>query len=191
MPAKPAAAKAAPAAATAAAAAAAAEPPPPPPDLGPNISPHLPRIREVFALFDAEGTGFMATSQVLTLLHALGVCATQEEFEAAILPRLESAGAPTPRVAYGRLEAAALALLGARAYPAPGALELAAAFRALDKEGAGSCTIESLRRALTNPATPSAMSLAEFDALIAKMPRVAVAEGERERVAYEAYARAL
>ncbi len=187
MPAKP-----KPAAAAAAPAApAAAEPPPPPEDLGPNISLHIPRVREVFSLFDPEGTGFMPAAAVLTLLHALGVCATQEEFEATVLPRLAAAGEPVPRAAYDKVEAAALALLAARAHPAPSALELAAAFRALDKEGAGSVTVDSLRRALTNPAAPSSLSAAEFDAFVAKLQRVPVAEGERERVAYEAYARAL
>lgn len=185
MPAKPA------AAAAAAAAPAADAPPPPPPDYGPNINPNIPRVRELFALFDPEGTSFMLTSDVLTLLHALGVCATEQEFEAAVLPKLDSAGDPAPRVAYAKLEAAALALLAARAHPMPTALELQASFRALDKEGSGSVTIDALRRALTNPATPGALTLAEFDALTAKMPRVPVPEGDRERVAYEAYSRAL
>jgi Ca2+-binding EF-hand superfamily protein len=188
MPAKP---KPAAAAAAAPAAAAAAADPAPPPDHGPNISLHLPRVREVFSLFDPEGTGFMPTASVLTLLHALGVCATQEEFEASVLPRLASAGEPVPRAAYDKVEAAALALLAARAHPAPSALELAAAFRALDKEGTGSVTTDSLRRALTNPATPGALSVSEFDAFVGKLQRMPVAEGERERLAYEAYARAL
>jgi Ca2+-binding EF-hand superfamily protein len=182
MPAKPAA--AAPAAAAPAEA-------PAPPDPGPNIDPNIPRVKEVCSLFDPERTGFLPTSDAVTALHALGVFVTQEEFDATVLPKLDSAGEPAPRVATSKLEAAALALLASRAHPAPNGLELQAAFRALDKEGSGAVTVDSLRRTLTNPATPGAFSVAQFDAFISKLVKVPVPDGDREKVSYELYARGL
>jgi len=159
--------------------------------LGPNIDPHLPRVRETLDLFDAERTGFILTSDVPAILHSLGVFITDAEFAAAELPQLGSAGEPAPRCARERVEARALALVAARAHAPPSALELLAAFRVFDKAGAGSVGVDKLRRALTNPATPGALSVEELDAMLAQLPAAATdGEGQPPRV-YTGYARAL
>lgn len=189
MPAK----KAAPAAAAAAPAPSSLAPaePPPPPDHGPNIDPRLGRVTAALDLFDAERTGFISTSDVPALLHSLGVFITEAEFTATELPQLGSAGEPAPRCARERVEARALALMAARAHAAPGALELLAAFRVFDKAGAGAVGVDKLRRALTNPATPGALSPEEFEKFLEQLPPVpSDGEGQAPR-AYGGYARAM
>ena len=95
------------------------------------------------------------------------------------------------RVPFSALEAKVLALLDARAFPGPSASELQAAFATLDKEKTGAVTVDSLRKALTNPSTPDALPLPEFDAFIAQLPKVPVPEGDSAKVSYTSYARAL
>lgn len=178
------------AAAAPAAPAAPTGPPPPPPDLGPCIHKHLPALKEVFSLFDPENSTFMLTSDVLPLLHSLGVHCSPTEFQAEILPHLGSMGEP-PRVPYDALEAKVLALLDTRAFPGPSASELRAAFGTMDKEKTGEVTVDSLRKALTNPSTPDALSVDEFQTFLAQLPKVTVPEGDPAKVSYASYARAL
>ena len=103
----------------------------------------------------------------------------------------DAAAGPAPRCPRDRVEAKALELLSARAYPPPSALELLAAFRVLDKAGSGVVGVDKLRRALTNPGTPGALSVGEFDALLAQLPAAEVeGEGQAPR-RYEGYARGL
>jgi hypothetical protein len=84
--------KAAAAAAAAPAVPAAPAEPLPPPDLGPVVDPKALLVRSKFKVFDPENTSFIATSDVLTLLHTLSIFATEEEFQKDILPDLGSAG---------------------------------------------------------------------------------------------------
>jgi Ca2+-binding EF-hand superfamily protein len=148
-------------------------------------------VTEVLDLFDAERTGFILTSDVPSILHSLGVFINDAEFAAAELPQLGSAGEPAPRCARERVEARALALLAARAHAPPSALELLAAFRVFDKAGTGSVGVDKLRRALTNPAAPGALSVEDFDRMLEHLPAAATdGEGQPPR-AYGGYARAL
>jgi hypothetical protein len=175
-------------AASAAPAAAPAEPPPPP-DLGPNIDPHLPLVSDTLSLFDPDNTGFVPTADVPAILHSLGVFITDAEFTAVELPQLGSAGEPAPRCARERVEARALALLAARAHAPPGALELLAAFRVFDKAGAGSVGVDKLRRALTSPTTPGALTVEEFERMLEHLPPAdGDGEGQPPRM-YAGYAR--
>ena len=161
-------------AASAAPAAAPAEPPPPP-DLGPNIDPHLPLVSDTLSLFDPDNTGFVPTADVPAILHSLGVFITDAEFTAVELPQLGSAGEPAPRCARERVEARALALL--------------AAFRVFDKAGAGSVGVDKLRRALTSPTTPGALTVEEFERMLEHLPPAdGDGEGQPPRM-YAGYAR--
>jgi len=162
-----------------------------PPDYGPNINPYIPKILGVFKLFDPERTMYMPTSDVLTLLHSLGIFATPAEFQTDILPFLGSAGEPVARVPYEKLEAKIISLLSSHSYLPPSGAELTAAFRTLDKEKSGNLTVDALRRALTNPNTRDALTLTEFDAFCGTLQKVSVPEGEKEMLSYAAYARAL
>lgn len=77
-------------------------------------------------------------------------------------------------MAVGALEAKVLSLLDARAYQPPGADTLYAAFRALDKVNTGSVEVDKLRRALTDPARPGALSAEGFAEMLKLLPRVPV-----------------
>mmetsp|Transcript_4758 Transcript_4758/g.16730 ORF Transcript_4758/g.16730 Transcript_4758/m.16730 type:complete len:149 (+) Transcript_4758:68-514(+) len=97
-------------------------------------------FKEAFALFDRDGDGKIASSEIGTVMRSLGQMPTQEEV-AAIVKGVGSSSVDFPEF---------LTVMSKNMKPPASEEEIKEAFRVFDKEGDGFVSASELRHVMTN-----------------------------------------